>query len=62
MPRLMACRMGSRIGDPLMLPFNFRNAITEPEKVIAPIATPRIISIRLTEWIAGKGWPIIGVT
>ena len=35
------------IGLPPILPFNFRNAITEPEKVIAPIATPSPISIRL---------------
>ncbi len=31
-----------------MLPFNFRKAITEPEKVTAPIAAPRLISTRLT--------------
>ena len=31
-----------------MLPFNLRKAITEPEKVIAPIATPSPISTRLT--------------
>ena len=48
MPRLITCRSGSRIGLPDMLPLNLRKAITEPEKVIAPIATPRPISIRLT--------------
>jgi hypothetical protein len=46
--RLMTCRPGSMIGDPDILPFSFRNAMTEPEKVIAPIAMPRPISIRLT--------------
>ncbi len=35
-----------------MLPFNLRKAITDPEKVIAPIATPSPISIRLTGRIA----------
>ena len=35
------------IGFPDILPFSFRKAITEPEKVIAPMATPRPISIRL---------------
>ena len=44
----MTCRTGSRIGLPDMLPFNLRKAITEPEKVIAPIATPSPISTRLT--------------
>ena len=36
------------IGVPDMLPLSFANAITEPENVIAPIATPRPISIRLS--------------
>ena len=44
----MTWRSGSRIGLPDMLPLSLRKAITEPEKVIAPIATPRPISIRLT--------------
>ena len=35
-----------------MLPLSFRKAITEPEKVIAPIATPSPISIRLTMWMS----------
>ena len=39
------------IGLPDMLPLSFRKAITSPEKVIAPIATPRPISIRLLTWI-----------
>jgi hypothetical protein len=47
---------------PPMLPLSFRNAITEPEKVIAPIAMPRIISTRLAGWIAAKGSLAMGVT
>ena len=35
-----------------MRPDNFRNAITEPVKVTAPMATPSDISIRLWPWIA----------
>ncbi len=46
--RLITCRSGNRIGLPDMLPLSLRKAITEPEKVIAPMATPRPISIRLT--------------
>ena len=49
--RLMTCRPGNMIGAPLMLPFNLRKAMTEPEKVIAPIAMPRPISTRLTWWM-----------
>ena len=45
---LITCRPGSRIGAPDILPFNLRKAITEPEKVIAPIAMPSPISTRLT--------------
>jgi hypothetical protein len=41
------------IGAPLMRPDSFANAITEPVKVSAPIATPSDISIRLAAWI----WP-----
>ena len=44
---LMTWRPGIRIGAPLMRPESFRNAITEPVKVIAPIATPIDISTRL---------------
>jgi hypothetical protein len=43
------------IGLPDMLPFSFRKAITEPEKVIAPMATPRPISIRLLRKIDPLG-------
>ena len=39
------------IGAPDIIPFNFRNAITEPENVIAPIAAPRDISIKLASFI-----------
>ena len=61
-PRLMTWRPGSRIGLPPMLPLSFRNAMTEPEKVIAPMAMPSPISTRLTVWMTANGWPIIGVT
>ena len=48
----MAWRAGRRIGAPLMRPESFRNAITEPVKVTAPMATPIDISTRLGLWIA----------
>ena len=48
----MTWRAGSMIGAPLMRPDSFRNAITEPVKVMAPMATPSDISIRLWPWIA----------
>ena len=50
---LIACRLGSRIGAPLMRPSSLANAITEPVKVTAPMATPSDISIRLAAWM----WP-----
>ena len=37
---------------PLMRADSFRNAITEPVNVMAPIAAPIDISIRLARWIA----------
>src|ERR1700730_11848691 len=49
---LMTCRPGSVIGAPLMRPESFRNAIMEPVNVMAPMATPSDISIRLWPWIA----------
>ena len=49
---LMTWRPGSVIGLPLMRPDNFRKAITEPVKVMAPMATPSDISIRLCWWMA----------
>src|SRR4029077_21130660 len=48
----MTWRPGSVIGAPLMRPESFRNAITEPVNVTAPMATPSDISIRLWPWIA----------
>ena len=48
----MTCRPGSVIGAPLMRPESFRNAITEPVNVMAPMATPSDISIRLWPWMA----------
>ncbi len=41
------------IGLPLMRPDSFRKAMIEPVKVMAPMATPSDISIRLAWWI----WP-----
>ena len=56
MPRLMTWRPGSRMGLPLMRPDSFRKAMIEPEKVIAPMATPRPSSTRLTGLMsAGDG-------
>jgi hypothetical protein len=44
---LMAWRCGSMIGLPDMRPSSLRKAMTEPVKVIAPMATPSDISNRL---------------
>jgi hypothetical protein len=44
---LMTWRPGRMIGAPLIRADSFRNAITEPVKVKAPIATPSDISTRL---------------
>ncbi len=41
---LMRCRAGSRIGAPLMRPSSLAKAMTEPVKVMAPMATPRLSS------------------
>ena len=43
----MRWRPGRMIGAPLMRPESLRNAITEPVKVMAPMATPSDISTRL---------------
>ena len=43
----MTCRIGSKIGLPDIRPESFENAITEPVKVTAPMATPSDISRRL---------------
>ena len=48
---LMMWRPGRRIGAPLIRPDSFRKAITEPVKVMAPIATPSAISTRLDLWM-----------
>ena len=39
------------IGEPDIIPLNFKNAIIDPEKVIAPTAAPIDISIRLANLI-----------
>src|ERR1700693_5122994 len=49
---LMAWRAGRMIEAPLMRPDSFEKAITEPVKVMAPMATPSDISTRLAPWIA----------
>src|ERR1044071_3119259 len=46
-PMLMTWRPGSVMGLPDMRPDNLANAITEPVKVMAPMATPSDISSRL---------------
>ena len=40
------------MGAPPMIPCSLANAITEPENVTAPMAAPRLISIRLTAGIS----------
>ena len=45
------CCPGKVIGDPDIIPLNLRNAIIDPEKVIAPTAAPIDISIRLASLI-----------
>ena len=39
------------MGAPDIIPLSFKKAIIEPEKVIAPIAAPRDISIKLASFI-----------
>src|SRR5215813_6302080 len=48
---LMTCRAGNRIGAPLIRAESLRKAITDPVKVMAPIATPIDISTRLDLWM-----------
>ena len=48
----MKWRAGSMIGLPDMRPSSFRKAMTEPVKVIAPMATPRLISISAWLWMS----------
>ena len=40
------------IGEPDIIPCSFKNAIIEPEKVIAPTAAPIDISIKLASFIS----------
>ncbi len=56
-PILRACRPGRMIGLPDMRPESFKKAMIEPVKVMAPIAAPSDISIRLWVWMA-PGVPI----
>ncbi len=49
----MRWRAGRMIGLPDMRPDSLANAITEPVKVMAPMATPSDISTRL----AAAMWP-----
>ena len=53
----MICRAGRMIGLPDMLPLSLAKAMTEPEKVIAPMAAPSDISSIETDLIA-PGSPI----
>ncbi len=53
----MRCRAGRMIGLPDMRPESLANAITEPVKVMAPMATPSDISTRLDAAIS-PGWPM----
>ena len=39
------------IGEPDIIPLSFKNAIIDPEKVIAPTAAPMDISIKLASFI-----------
>jgi len=48
----MTWRIGSRIGLPDMRPSSLRKAMTEPVKVIAPMATPRLISTSAWPWMS----------
>ncbi len=50
--RLITWRIGSMIGAPLMRAESLRNAMIEPVNVMAPIAAPSDISIRLARGIS----------
>ena len=50
-PKFTGWRIGSMIGLPDMRPSSFRNAIIEPVKVTAPMATPMAISTSARPWI-----------
>ena len=49
-------RPGNSTGLPLILPESLPNAITEPEKVTAPISTPTYISISWIAFSAGESF------
>ena len=48
---LRGCCPLNVIGDPDIIPWSFKKAITEPENVIAPTAAPIDISIKLPSLI-----------
>ena len=50
--KLIKCWPLKVIGAPDIIPLSFKKAIIDPEKVIAPIAAPRDISIRLASFIS----------
>ena len=52
MIKFKTCWPGNIIGAPDIIPLNFKNAIIEPEKVIAPTAAPIDISIKLASFIS----------
>ena len=54
-PRFSLCWPGKVIGEPLISACSLANAMTEPEKVMAPIARPSDISTRLSVWT----WPSV---
>ncbi len=56
-PRFNWCCRANRIGAPFMVPCSLAKAISEPEKVMAPITRPSDISINDWVWIA-PGTPI----
>ena len=49
------------MGDPDIIPLNFKNAIIEPVNVIAPIAAPKDISIKLAILIF-PGYPKLNIS
>ena len=55
---LIRWRAGSMIGAPLMLPLSLAKAITEPVKVMAPMATPSDISIEARAVDVADGVPM----
>ena len=53
-PRLSQCWPLKIKGAPFMIPCSLAKAISEPEKVIAPMPRPKDISTRLCVWIAPR--------